>query len=339
MTLDAPSRPASAPPAAGPLAQTPRPGAGARWSLAEVEALFELPFADLLYRAQSAHRSQFDPNEVQMSELLSIKTGGCAEDCGYCSQSAHFETGLKATRLMDCEAVLERARAAKAGGAQRFCMGAAWREPKDRDMDALIEMVRAVKAEGLETCMTLGMLTDEQAGALAGAGLDYYNHNVDTSPAYYGKVITTRTLEDRLETLERVRAAGMKVCCGGIVGMGESRVDRAGMLHLLANMTPPPESVPINALMPTTGTPLGRSTPVPPFEFVRTIAVARILMPGSVVRLSAGRENMSDELQALCFLAGANSIFVGDRLLTTGNPAREADAALFAELGIRPMAG
>jgi biotin synthase len=305
--------------------------------MSQARALFEQPFADLIFRAQSVHRAHFDANEVQMSTLLSIKTGGCPEDCGYCSQSSHFDTGLKATKLMNVEAVKKAAAEAKAGGASRFCMGAAWREPKDRDMDAVCAMVSEVKAMGLETCMTLGMLTESQAGRLADAGLDYYNHNIDTGPEYYGKVITTRTMQDRLDTLERVREAGMNVCCGGIVGMGEERDDRIGMLVTLANLPTPPESVPINALMQVKGTPLGESNPIDGLEFVRTIAAARIMMPASVVRLSAGREHMSEELQALCFLAGANSIFIGAKLLTTKNPAKEKDDALWARLGIRPM--
>jgi biotin synthase len=272
-----------------------------------------------------------------MSTLLSIKTGGCPEDCGYCSQSAHFETGLKATKLMALDEVRTAATQAKAGGASRFCMGAAWREPKDRDLDELCAMVREVKALELETCMTLGMLTESQARRLAEAGLDYYNHNIDTSPEYYGKVITTRTLQDRLDTLEHVREAGMAVCCGGIIGMGEARDDRIGMLVTLANLPTPPESVPINALVKIKGTPLGESAALDNFEFVRTIATARIMMPTSVVRLSAGREHMSEELQALCFLAGANSIFIGPKLLTTTNPAKEKDDALWTKLGVRAI--
>jgi biotin synthase len=307
------------------------------WTADAVRALFDLPFADLIFRAQSVHRMHFDPNEVQMSTLLSIKTGGCPEDCGYCSQSAKFETGLKASKLMALEEVKTAAAQAKAGGASRFCMGAAWREPKDRDIDAIVDMVREVKGLGLETCMTLGMLTQAQANRLAEAGLDYYNHNIDTGPEYYGKVITTRTLQDRLDTLENVREAGMSVCCGGIIGMGEEREDRIGMLVTLANLPTPPESVPINALMKIKGTPLGDSAPIDNFEFVRTIAAARITMPKSVVRLSAGRENMSEELQSLCFLAGANSIFIGPKLLTTKNPAKEKDDALWTKLGVRPM--
>jgi biotin synthase len=309
-----------------------------RWSNAAARALFELPFADLIFRAASVHRAHFDANEVQMSTLLSIKTGGCPEDCGYCSQSAHFDTGLKATKLMALDEVKAAAAQAKAGGASRFCMGAAWREPKYRDLDAVCAMVREVKAMGLETCMTLGMLTETQAKRLADAGLDYYNHNIDTSPEYYGKVVTTRTLQDRLDTLEHVRDAGMAVCCGGIIGMGEAREDRIGMLVTLANLPAPPESVPINALMRIQGTPLGASEAVDGFEFVRTIAAARIMMPSSVVRLSAGREHMSEELQALCFLAGANSIIIGPKLLTTANPAKAKDDALWTKLGVRPMA-
>jgi biotin synthase len=307
------------------------------WTRAEVQALFDLPFADLIFRAQSIHRAAFDPNEVQMSTLLSIKTGGCPEDCGYCSQSAHFETGLKATKLMDTQSVLESARRAKEGGASRFCMGAAWRSPKDRDMDAVCEMVAGVKAMGMETCMTLGMLSPGQAARLKTAGLDYYNHNIDTSPEYYTKVISTRTMEDRLDTLANVRDAGLNVCCGGIVGMGEAEEDRAGMLLTLANLPTHPESVPINALMQVKGTRLGESAPIDGLDFVRTIAVARIMMPRSVVRLSAGRENMSDELQAMCFLAGANSIFIGEKLLTTSNPKKDRDDALWVKLGIRAM--
>jgi len=321
--------------------QKPKPAtnrAGAvRWTPSQVRALFDLPFADLIFRAQTVHRENFDANEVQMSTLLSIKTGGCPEDCGYCSQSAHFDTGLKASKLMAVEEVKKAAAQAKAGGASRFCMGAAWREPKDRDLDAICDMVREVKDMGLETCMTLGMLSEPQAQRLADAGLDYYNHNIDTGPEYYGKVVTTRTLQDRLDTLDHVRDVGMAVCCGGIVGMGEAREDRIGMLVTLANLPTPPESVPINALMKVEGTPLGGSAAIDGFEFVRTIAAARIMMPASVVRLSAGREHMSEELQALCFLAGANSIFIGPKLLTTANPAKEKDDALWAKLGVRPM--
>lgn len=309
--------------------------AAAKWTREDVDALMALPFAELVFRAAEIHRENFNPCEVQASRLLSIKTGGCPEDCGYCSQSAHFKTGLKASKLMEKDAVVAEARRAKKEGASRFCMGAAWRSPKDKDMAALCEMVSEVKALGLETCMTLGMLSDEQAGALSEAGLDYYNHNIDTSPEYYERIVSTRTFEDRIDTLEKVRSAGMKVCCGGIVGMGEEVEDRAGFLLALANMTPPPESVPINALMPIAGTPLGKSEPVSGLEFARLIAVARILMPASYVRLSAGRENMSDETQALCFLAGANSIFVGDELLTTNNPGQAKDAKLLNNLGVR----
>ncbi len=307
------------------------------WTQAGARTLFDLPFADLIFRAQSVHRAHFDANEVQMSTLLSIKTGGCPEDCGYCSQSAKFDTGLKATKLMALDEVKQAAAQAKAGGASRFCMGAAWREPKDRDIDVLCDMIREVKALGMETCMTLGMLTQPQARRLAQAGLEYYNHNIDTGPEYYEKIVTTRTMQDRLDTLDHVRNAGMAVCCGGIVGMGEAREDRIGMLVTLANLAIPPESVPINALMKVKGTPLGESAAIEGFEFVRTIAAARIMMPSSVVRLSAGREHMSDELQALCFLAGANSIFIGPKLLTTANPAKEKDDALWAKLCIRPM--
>jgi biotin synthase len=311
------------------------------WTQAEVEALFKLPFTELVFRAAAVHRRWFDPAEVQLSQLLSVKTGGCAENCGYCSQSAHFDTGLKATRLMDTDAVVEAARAAKAGGAQRFCMGAAWRELKDRDMPALAAMIAGVKAVGLETCATLGMLTPDQARGLKAAGLDYYNHNLDTAPDDYARVVTTRTYRDRLETLEHVRDAGMSVCCGGIVGMGETRRARAGLLHALATLPAHPDSLPVNALVPIAGTPLGdavlASGPLDGLEFVRTVAVARLVCPRAVVRLSAGREAMSRELQALCFLAGANSIFVGDRLLTTANPEKDEDARLFEDLGLSPM--
>ena len=304
------------------------------WTREAADALFAMPFMDLILKAQAVHRENFAPNKVQLSQLISIKTGGCAEDCGYCNQSAHFDTGLKASKLMDVDAVIAGAKAAKAGGASRFCMGAAWREPKDRDMDALCDMVSEVKSMGLETCMTLGMLTNDQAERLSTSGLDYYNHNIDTAPEDYGRVISTRTFEDRLATLNTVRESGMKVCCGGIVGMGEQAEDRVGLLMALANMNPAPESVPINALVPIAGTPLGDSDPVHPIEFARLIAAARIMMPESYVRLSAGREEMSDEAQALCFMAGANSIFTGDQLLTTDNPETSEDAALFARLGI-----
>lgn len=307
------------------------------WTRAEAEALFALPFADLIHRAQLAHRAYHDPNAVQRSALLSIKTGACPEDCKYCPQSARYHTGLKVERLMSLDAVLERARAAKAAGASRFCMGAAWRSPRDKDLAKVAEMVREVRALGLETCATLGMLTPAQARTLAEAGLDYYNHNLDTSPEFYGEIISTRTWDDRIETLAAVREAGIKVCCGGIVGMGESRADRAGLLVALANLPTHPESVPINRLVRVPGTPLADAVELDAFEFVRTIAVARILMPASIVRLSAGRETMSEELQALCFLAGANSIFHGERLLTTGNPDVDADQALFDKLGLRAL--
>ncbi|QKT03297.1 biotin synthase BioB [Ectothiorhodospiraceae bacterium 2226] len=308
------------------------------WTRDEVLALFELPFADLMYRAQQAHRAHFDPNRVQISTLLSIKTGKCPEDCAYCPQSVRFDTPVEPEALMDAEAVLAQARAAKAQGATRFCMGAAWRRPKGRDLERVAEMVRGVKALGLETCATLGMLDAGQAEELADAGLDYYNHNLDTSPEFYGSIISTRTYQDRLETLEHVRGAGLKVCCGGIVGMGEARADRAGLLVQLATLDPHPESVPINMLVRVEGTPLADQAALDGLEFVRTVAVARVLMPGSHVRLSAGREAMSDELQALCYLAGANSIFYGEKLLTTDNPAAAADRALFARLGIEPEA-
>ncbi|MFN7553436.1 MAG: biotin synthase BioB [Pseudomonadota bacterium] len=307
------------------------------WTRAEALALFELPFLDLVHRAQSIHREHQPANAVQVSTLLSIKTGACPEDCAYCPQSARFDTGLKAERLMPVEAVLDAARQAKAAGATRFCMGAAWRNPKDRDLAQVEAMVRGVRELGMETCATLGMLTPPQAQRLAEAGLDYYNHNLDTSPEHYGEIITTRCYQDRLDTLAAVRAAGMKTCCGGIVGMGESRDDRAGLMVALATQPAHPDSVPINLLVKVPGTPLAEVPALPPFEFVRTLAVARIMMPASMVRLSAGREGMSDELQALCFLAGANSIFYGEKLLTTGNPDTERDLALFAELGIRPM--
>ncbi|MFZ5545429.1 MAG: biotin synthase BioB [Pseudomonadota bacterium] len=316
----------------------PRPlPADAQWTRERVLALYDLPFNDLLFRAQQVHREHHDANAVQLSTLLSIKTGGCAEDCGYCSQSAHHDTGLAASKLMELDEVVQAARAAKAQGASRFCMGAAWREPKDRDMEKVQAMIREVKALGLETCVTLGMLKPEQAHALKDAGLDYYNHNLDTSPEYYGRIIGTRTYDDRLDTLRHVREAGISVCCGGILGMGETRADRASLIAQLAAMNPPPESVPINNLIPIPGTPLEGAQAIDPFEFVRTIAVARITMPKSVVRLSAGREQMDEALQALCFLAGANSIFYGDRLLTTGNPQSEKDRALMQRLGIAPQ--
>ena len=313
------------------------------WTRAELRALFDLPFTELLYRAAGVHRAHHAPGEVQLCTLLSIKTGGCPEDCGYCSQSASADSGLKAEKLMDTAAVLAAAAEAKAAGSQRFCMGAAWRSPKDRDMAAVCDMVAGVKAMGLETCMTLGMIDGGQARALKAAGLDYYNHNIDTSPEHYGDIITTRTFQDRLDTLAEVRAAGMAVCCGGIVGMGETREDRVGFLHSLATLPRHPESVPVNALVPIRGTVLGNmlaDTPlakIDDIEFVRTVAVARIAMPLSMVRLSAGRESMSEATQALCFLAGANSIFTGDKLLTTANAGDSADGALFAKLGMVPM--
>jgi biotin synthase len=324
------------------LASNQRPGTGLTllrhdWTRDEVRALFALPFPELMFRAVVTHRENFDPTEVQISTLLSIKTGGCPEDCAYCPQAARYDTGVKAEKLMSLEAVLTEAAAAKAGGASRFCMGAAWRSPKDRDFDNVCAMVEGVKALGLETCATLGMLTGEQAARLKQSGLDYYNHNLDTSPEYYGAIITTRTYGDRLDTLEHVRAAGIHVCCGGIVGMGESLEDRVGMIATLAGLPVHPESVPINMLVQVEGTPLAAQAKLDPLDFVRTIAVARICMPASVVRLSAGREDMSEETQALCFLAGANSIFYGPKLLTTPNPGRDRDMALLDKLGLRPM--
>jgi biotin synthase len=307
------------------------------WTREEVRDLFGLPFPNLIFRAAQVHREHFDPSEVQISTLLSIKTGGCPEDCAYCPQSAKFETGVTAEKLMNLKAVLAEARAAKAGGASRFCMGAAWRSPKDRDLEKVCEMVEGVKTLGLETCATLGMLTAEQALRLKSCGLDYYNHNLDTSPEFYGEIITTRTYQDRLDTLEHVRAAGINVCCGGIVGMGESLEDRVGMIATLASLPVHPESVPINMLVRVEGTPLAHSKTLDPLDFVRTIAVARITMPASMVRLSAGREDMSEETQALCFVAGANSIFYGPKLLTTPNPSRDRDLALLDKLGLRAM--
>ena len=307
------------------------------WKRSEIEALFALPFNDLIFRAAEIHRRNFDPNAVQISTLMSIKTGACPEDCKYCSQSGHYNTGLQKEKLVELEKVLEEARAARDRGASRFCMGAAWRSPPEKDMPAVLEMIRQVKAMGMETCMTLGMLDEHQARELADAGLDYYNHNLDTSPEYYGSVITTRTYNDRLETLAHVRDAGVKVCTGGIIGMGEGRGDRVGLLQQLANLPDHPESVPINMLVKIQGTPLENVEDLDPFEFIRTIAVARILMPESVVRLSAGRQEMSDEGQALSFLAGANSIFYGERLLTTDNPEADEDWRLFGRLGIHPM--
>jgi biotin synthase len=308
------------------------------WTLEEARQLFNLPFNDLIFLAQSIHREHFDPNEVQVSSLLSIKTGSCSEDCAYCPQSAHYDTGLGKESLLPIENVLEAARQAKLQGAGRFCMGAAWRSPNDRDIERVCTMVEGVKALGMETCVTLGMLTDSQTHRLKEAGLDYYNHNLDTSEAYYSEIITTRTYQDRLDTLERVRKAGLNVCCGGIVGMGEDDNDRAGLLVQLANLPNHPESVPINRLVQVEGTPLADAAPLDPFEFVRTIAAARIMMPRSRVRLSAGRTDMTDEMQALCFLAGANSIFYGERLLTTDNPLADEDKRLFHRLGLR-MAG
>ncbi len=304
------------------------------WTREQIESLFALPFNDLLFKAQTVHRENHDANQVQLSSLLSIKTGACPEDCAYCPQSARYKTGLKTERLMPLDQIVEAAKKAKAEGAGRFCMGAAWRSPKDKDIQAVSEAVSAVKALGMETCATLGMLNEEHANELKEAGLDYYNHNLDTSPEYYGEIITTRTYDDRLETLENVRTAGMKVCCGGIVGMGETKNDRVGLLQTLASLCPPPESVPINNLIKIEGTPLADLEDIDPFDFIRTIAVARILMPKSYVRLSAGRETMNDQLQSLCFLAGANSIFYGEQLLTANNATAEHDRELFAKLGI-----
>ncbi len=303
--------------------------------LKEALFIYNLPFNDLLHRAHTIHRSNFDPNAVQMSRLLSVKTGGCAEDCGYCSQSAHYPTGVKASKLLEVEHVLSEARKARDGGATRYCMGAAWRSPKDRDMEAITAMVRGVRALGMETCMTLGMLTPQQSARLADAGLDYYNHNIDTSERFYSEIITTRSFVDRLETLANVREAGIKVCAGGILGMGETVDDRVSMLVTLANLPMPPESVPINMLIPIPGSMLANAQPINPIDFVRTVALARILMPTSYVRLSAGRTDMSDETQALCFFVGANSIFVGETLLTADNPGEDRDAALFRRLGLR----
>jgi len=310
----------------------------AGWTREQAMALYEAPFNDLLFRAQTIHRQHFDPNKVQLSRLLSIKTGGCPEDCGYCSQSSHHASGLKASKLMEVERVIAEARKAREAGATRYCMGAAWRSPKDRDMDTVVAMVEGVKALGMETCMTLGMLDRGQAKRLGEAGLDYYNHNIDTSERYYDKIISTHSFANRLETIAHVRESGVKVCCGGIVGMGEAGSDRVEMLVTLANLPEPPESVPINMLIPIPGTPLGAVEPVDPIAFVRTIALARIMMPKSFVRLSAGRTAMTDEMQALCFFAGANSIFVGDTLLTADNPGESDDAVLFARLGIEAMA-
>ena len=325
-------RPVAMPPRRASAAQPPR------WSQAAIEALFELPFTELLHRAQSMHREHHDPTRVELATLLSVKTGGCPEDCGYCPQSVHFDTGVAAGKLMDAEAVRAAALAAKAAGATRFCMGAAWRAPKDRDVEAVAELVRVVKAEGLEACATLGMLAEGHAEQLREAGLDYYNHNLDSDPGFYGEVISTRDYQDRLDTLQRVRGAGVKVCCGGIVGMGESRRQRAGLIAQLANLEPDyPESVPINHLVKVAGTPLADEPDLDPLEFVRCIAVARITMPRAKVRLSAGRQQLGEAVQALCFLAGANSIFYGDKLLTTGNPEVAADQALLHKLGLRPQ--
>ncbi|MDP8566652.1 biotin synthase BioB [Methylophilus aquaticus] len=308
-----------------------------RWQVEDIMALFALPFNDLMHRAQSVHREYFDPNAVQVSTLLSIKTGGCSEDCGYCPQAARYHTEVENEPLMQLDEVLAAAKAAKESGASRFCMGAAWRGPKQRDLEPVLKMISEVKAMGLETCATLGMLKDGQAEQLKEAGLDYYNHNLDTAPEFYGDVISTRTYQDRLDTLDRVRSVDINVCCGGIIGMGESRAQRAGLLAQLANMEQPPESVPINLLTQVEGTPLHGTEALDPLEFVRTIAAARITMPQSFVRLSAGRQSMGDAIQALCFLAGANSIFYGEKLLTTGNPEAEADNALFAKLGLKKI--
>jgi biotin synthase len=309
-----------------------------RWSVKDVVALFELPFADLMFRAQQAHREHFDPNAVQLSTLLSIKTGGCSEDCGYCPQSAFHSTGVENRKMLEVDEVVKAAKAAQQNGADRFCMGAAWREPSDEDMASVVEMVKAVRGLGMETCATLGMLNDAQTEQLRAAGLDYYNHNLDTAPEYYGDIISTRDYQDRLDTLERVRKAGMHVCSGGIVGMGENLTQRAGLIAQLANLDPYPESVPINNLVKVEGTPLAQTDDLDPLDFVRTIAVARITMPIARVRLSAGRLQMSDAIQALCFLAGANSIFYGEQLLTTGNPDAERDRALLDKLGMYPFA-
>ncbi|MDF2605102.1 MULTISPECIES: biotin synthase BioB [Sphingomonas] len=322
---------------------SPSDGTRTDWTREEIAALFDLPFDELMWQAQGVHRAHHAAGQVQLCTLLSIKTGGCPEDCGYCSQSVHADSGVKATKLMDVRAVLQRAAEARDAGSQRFCMGAAWRNPKDRDMDAIVAMIEGVRAMGMETCMTLGMLTPEQAERLSQAGLDYYNHNIDTAPERYGEVITTRSFDERLDTLAHVRDAGINVCCGGIVGMGETRADRVGFVHALATLPRHPESVPVNALVPVKGTVLGdmlADTPlakIDDIEFVRTVAVARITMPRSMVRLSAGRESMSEATQALCFMAGANSIFTGDKLLTAGNRGDSADASLFAKLGLQPM--
>ncbi|MBL0918145.1 MAG: biotin synthase BioB [Hydrogenophaga sp.] len=318
------------------VSRTSTARADERWPVEDIEALFDLPFAELLHRAHTVHREHHDPHEIELATLLSVKTGGCPEDCAYCPQSVHFDTGVPAGKLMAVDAVREAARAARAAGATRFCMGAAWRAPKDRDVEAVAELVRTVKAEGLEACATLGMLAEGHAEQLRDAGLDYYNHNLDSDPGFYGDIVSTRDYQDRLDTLQRVRGAGVKVCCGGIVGMGESRRQRAGLIAQLANLEPDyPESVPINHLVKVAGTPLADEPDLDPFEFVRTIAVARITMPRAKVRLSAGRQQMGEAVQALCFQAGANSIFYGDKLLTTGNPDVAADQALLAKLGLR----
>ena len=322
----------------GPIAAPPADVVRHDWTRAEAQALYDLPFNDLLFRAATVQRRHFDPNKVQLARLLSIKTGGCAEDCGYCSQSAHHESGLKASKLMEVQRVIAEARKAKAQGATRYCMGAAWRSPKSRDMASVVAMVEGVKALGMETCMTLGMLSDDDVGKLRDAGLDYYNHNIDTSERYYSEIVKTRTFADRLDTLARVREAGIKVCSGGIVGLGETIEDRIDMLVTLANLDEHPESVPINMLIPIPGTPLENRKKVDPIEFVRVIALARIMMPTSFVRLSAGRTEMSEETQALCFFAGANSIFCGETLLTADNPGEDKDQVLFSKLGIEPMA-
>jgi biotin synthase len=308
-----------------------------RWSVEKIEELFKLPFSDLMFQAQQVHREHFDPNAVQLSTLLSIKTGGCSEDCGYCTQSSYHSAGVENTKMLEVDEVVKAAKAAQQAGAGRFCMGAAWREPSKEDMTAVVEMVKEVRALGMETCATLGMLNDEQTEQLRAAGLDYYNHNLDTSPEFYGNIITTRDYQDRIDTLERVRNAGMHVCSGGIIGMGESLTQRAGLVAQLANMDPYPESVPINNLVKVEGTPLADTEDLDPLDFVRTIAVARVTMPTAFVRLSAGRKEMSDAVQALCFLAGANSIFYGDQLLTTGNPEVERDRALMGKLGLYPL--
>ena len=319
------------------VCSTPQSAPVRRWTLDEVLALYDLPLMDLVFRAQTVHREHFDPNAIQRSTLLSVKTGGCSEDCSYCSQSARYDTDLERERLMPLDEVVAAAKVAKEKGASRFCMGAAWKGPKDSDLDRVLDMVREVKALGMQTCVTLGMLKEGQAEKLKDAGLDYYNHNLDTDKEFYGQVIKTHTQEDRLDTLDQVRDAGINVCSGGIIGMGESRKNRAALIVQLANLPKPPESVPINNLVPIPGTPMGANSRLDPFEFVRTIAAARIIMPTSWVRLSAGRTDMSDELQTLCFLAGANSMFYGDRLLTTGNPEVDRDDALFARLGVKAV--